>query len=177
MKYQTNDFNDSRIIFYQKELELYSKEFIEAEGMYDIFAMDTKKDLALGCIQYFIRRKNRDGWINESSNYRKNARNKYANTEDKIQKAKKNSDYMDRHFYTFDLNMVDDIEDEITQVWSDKNDSICENKVPANKLYDIFIKKYIPKFDNENIHSRFGDKPQQREVDWFDMLTKRHPEY
>lgn len=171
IKYQTKDYNDTKIIFYKKELERYSKEFIEAEGMYDIFAADTKKDLALGCIQYFIKRKNREEWIDIGSNYRKNARNKYANTEDKIQKAKKKSDYMGYHFYTFDLNMVNHIEDEITQVWSDKNDSICENKLPANELYEIFIEKYIPKFDDENIHSRFGSKPQQREIDWYELLT------
>ena len=35
--YQTNDYNNSKIIFYKKELERYSKEFVEAKEMYDIF--------------------------------------------------------------------------------------------------------------------------------------------
>ena len=173
IKYETKDYNNTKIIFYKKELELYSKEFIEAEGMYEIFESDVKKDLALGCIRYFIKREGSDNWLDEGATHRVSARNMYANTEDKIKKAKKKSDYMGHHFYTFDLNMVNHIEDEITQVWSDKNDSICENKLPANELYEIFIKKYIPKFDDENIHSRFGSKPQQREIDWFNILKEK----
>ena len=50
--YTTNDYNDSRIIFYKKELQEYSKDFIEAESMYNIFEADVKKDLALNCIEY-----------------------------------------------------------------------------------------------------------------------------
>jgi len=172
-QYKINDYNDSKIIFYNKELEKYSEEFINAEGMYDIFEADVKKDLALGCIKYFVRQKNRDSWIDEGSKYRKNARNKYANTEDKIKKAKKNSNYMGKHFYTFDLNMVNHIQDDITETWSDKNESICENKLSSNKLYEIFITKYIPKFDDENIHSQFGSKPQQREIDWYELLKEK----
>ena len=172
-QYKINDYNDSKIIFYNKELERYSEEFINANEMYEIFEADVKKDLALGCIQYFIRRKNRETWIDEGSNYRKNARNKYANTEDKIKKAKKNSDYMGKHFYTFDLNIVNHVVDEVTEVWSDKNESICENKLSSNELYEMFIKTYIPKFDDENIHSQFGSKPQQRQIDWYELLKEK----
>jgi len=141
--------------------------------MYDIFEADVKKDLSLGCIQYFIRRKNRETWIDEGSKYRKNARNKYANTEDKIKKAKQNSDYMGHHFYTFDLNIVNHVVDDVTKVWSDKNESVCKNKLSTNELYEIFIRQYIARFDNENIHSQFGSKPQQREIDWFNILKEK----
>jgi len=177
IKYQTSDYNNSKIIFYKKELEASSQDFIDANDMYEIFESDVKKDLALGCIQYFIKIKNRDDWIEEGSRFRKNARNKYANTEEKIKKAKNNSNYMGKNFYTFDLNMVNHIIDDITETWSDKNESICEQKVPIKDMYKIFVKKYIPKFENENIYSRFGDKPQQRETDWHNLLMKSNPEY
>ncbi len=75
-KYHTDDYNDTRIRFYQKELERYSKAFIEAEGMYDIFAADTKRDLALNCIEAALKDHNASDWINLGSNFRKNARNK-----------------------------------------------------------------------------------------------------
>jgi len=175
--YQTNDYNDTKIIYYQKELEKYSKEFIEAERMYDIFAADTKKDLALNCIQVSLKEHNVSDWIQVGSNFRKNARNKYANTEDKIKKAKKNSNYMSKHFYTFDLNMVNHIEDDITKTWSDKNESVCEKKLSTDDMYKMFIEKYISKFESENIHSQFGSTPQQREIDWFEILMKTHPKY
>jgi len=173
IKYQTNDYNDSRIIFYNRELEKYSKAFIEAEAMYDIFEADVKKDLALGCMQYFIRRKDKESWIEEGSNFRKNARNKYATTEEKLKKAKRNSNYMGHNFYTFDLNIVNHVVDDVTKVWSDKNESVCENKLSTNELYEIFIRKYIARFDSENIHSPFGSKPQQREIDWFNILKEK----
>jgi len=91
-KYKTNDYNNTRIIFYQKELETHSKAFIEAEGMYNIFVADTKIDLALNCIESSLKEHNASEWISTGSNFRKNARNKYANTEEKIKKAKKNAD-------------------------------------------------------------------------------------
>lgn len=82
---------------------------------------------------------------------------------------------MGHHFYTFDLNIVNHVVDEVTEVWSDKNESICEKQLSSYELYEIFIPKYISKFDDENIHSQFGTKPQQREVDWFKLLKeKRH---
>jgi len=173
IKYQTSDYNDSKIMFYNNELEKYSKEFIESESMYDIFEADVKKDLVLGCIQYFIRRKNKEIWIEEGSKFRKNARNKYASTEEKIKKAKRNSNYMGKHFYTFDLNIVNHVVDDVTKVWSDKNESVCKNKLSANELYEVFIENYIPRFDNENIHSEFGSKPQERDLNWYKILKEK----
>jgi uncharacterized RDD family membrane protein YckC len=174
--YQTNDYNNSKIIFYQKELEKYSKEFVEAKEMYDIFGADTKKDLALGCISYFLRKEGCDSWIDMGSKFRKNTRNKYAETKEKIKQAKRNENFMGKHFYTFDLNMVNHGVDKITKLWSDKNDSICENTVSVDELYDIFINKYIVEFENQNIHSPYGSKPQQRELDWFEILKYKHPD-
>jgi len=170
IKYQTNDYNDSKIIFYNKELEKYSKKFIEAEAMYDIFEADVKKDLALGCMQYFIRRKNKESWIEEGSNFRKNARNKYTITEEKIKKAKRNSNYMDKHFYTFDLNIVNHIEDDITETWSDKNESICEQKLSINNMYKIFVKKYTWEFPSSVCYDERGKK-------WFELFEQKQPKF
>jgi len=168
--YKPNDYNNSKIIFYKKELEQANEKFVDAESMYEIFEADVKKDLALGCIRYFIKREGNENWLDEGATHRVSARNKYANTEDKIKKAKKNSDYMGKHFYTFDLNIVNHVVDDVTEVWSDKNESICEKQLSSYELYEIFIPKYISKFDDENIHSQFGTKPQQREIDWYELL-------
>jgi len=173
IEYHPKDYNNSKIIFYKKEIEEASKIFIEAEEMYDIFKSDVKKDLALGCIRYFIKREGSDNWLDEGSTHRVSARNKYANSEDKIKKEKRNSNYMSKHFYTFDLNIVNHVVDDVTKVWSDKNESVCENKLSTNELYEIFIRQYITRFDSENIHSPFGSKPQQREIDWFNILKEK----
>jgi len=144
-KYQVNDLNDTKIIFYRKELEKHSKEFIDAEGMYDIFAADTKKDLALNCIQASLKEHNVSDWIEAGSDFRKNARNKYADTEEKIKKAKRNESYMGHHFYDYDMNDVNEIENDIASIWdAKKNKKTCDNLVPVSELFDAFMVRYIP---------------------------------
>ena len=145
MKYTTKDFNDSRIIFYNKELEQYSKAFVSADGMYDIFAADTKRDLALNCIQASLKEHNVSEWIEKGSSFRKNARNKYATTEETIKKAKKNEDYMGHHFYDYDLNDVNHIENELANIWdTSKNKNTCDKHLPVSELFDAFMVRYIP---------------------------------
>jgi len=142
--YQTKDFNDTRIIFYQKELERYSKEFIEAEGMYDIFASDVKRDLALNCIESLLQEHNQSNWLEMGDYFRKNARNKYANTNKKIQKAKRNEDWVGRNFYYYDLNDVNYIEEKIIDKWEPKkNTQTCNALMPIEQIYQMFLIKYV----------------------------------
>ena len=143
--YPTQDFNDSRILFYKKELERYSKEFIEAKGMYEIFAADVKKDLALNCIEAALKEHNVTNWIKMGSGFRKNARNKFANSEERIELAKRNEDWMGRHFYDYDLNDVNHIVDQIANIWEkDKNKQTCDALMPVEKMFDtLFMPKYI----------------------------------
>ena len=98
--YTVNDYSDSKIIFYNQELETNTKKFIEAKGMYEIFEADVKNDIALNCIEYFLAREhNESDWIEMGNGFRKNARNKYANTEVMIEKAKKIEDHMGKYLY------------------------------------------------------------------------------
>jgi len=157
MHYTTKDFNDTRIRFYQKELERYSKEFIEANGMYDIFAADTKKDLALNCIEAALKDHNVSDWIEMGSGFRKNARNKFANTKEMIKKAKANEDWMGHHFYDYDTNDVNHIEKKIANIWDPKvNKNTCDKLMPAAKMYDRFIQMYIP--NREEALGRYRDE-------------------
>ncbi len=191
--YTTNDYNDSRIIFYKKELQEYSKDFIEAESMYNIFEADVKKDLALNCIEYFLREHNETNWIDQGSNFRKNARNKYANTDEKIEKAKENEDYMGKHFYDYDLNDVNHIEDEIADVWGENtNKDTCQKNLSSEKMYEMFIVKYIKNrqeaLERDILESKSvkkGDFPNKefyiKEIEqtkeWLDILYKEYPDF
>ncbi len=168
--YSITDYNNTKIDFYNKELEKESKNFIDAIDMYSKFEADVKKDLALNCIKYFIRKYDSEHWIGAGSSYYKNARNKYADTEEKIQKAKDNESYMSHNFYTFDTNIVTDIQDEITQLWSDKNNSICEQKVSVEYLYGKFLPIYVKRFNE----SRMRD---ENDRDWLQVLKAVYPKY
>ena len=191
MHYTTRDHNDTRIRFYHKELDRYSKEFIEAEGMYDIFAADTKRDLALNCIEATLKDHNVSDWIDMGSNFRKNARNKYADTEARIKKAKANEDWMGRHFYDYDLNDVNHIERKIANIWEpEKNAKTCDALMPIEEMYRMFIEKYIPnrfevltrdrnEYDSAPSHGTldksFYARKVKKEKNWLNLLQKKHP--
>jgi len=193
-QYKTDDYNNSKIIFYNKELEKYSEKFMNANGMYEIFEADVKRDLALNCIQASLKEHNVSDWIEEGSHFRKNARNLYAQSEDQIIRAKKNANYMGKHFYDYDLNEVNDIVDQIANVWEiNKNKETCEKLLSVDKMYDnMFIYKYIDNREwalsryatewvnasyvgtlNKTYYSNQKDKTQE----WLNMLYKRYPSY
>ena len=173
--YTTNDYNDSRIQFYDVELRKYSRDFIEADEIYTIFEADVKRDLASGCIQYFVRRYDNDGWINMGSGFRQNARNSHTNTEEKIEKAKENESFLGHNFYTYDTNMVNDIEEDITKLWSDDNESVCEIEESVEVMYKGFIVTYLDRFISQNIQGYSA--PSKQEQEWYKTLQTRFPDY
>ncbi len=192
--YTVNDYNDSRIIFYNQELETNSQRYIEAKGMYEIFEADVKNDLALNCIEYFLAREhNVSNWIEMGSGFRKNARNKYANTEDMLGKAKKNENHMGKYFYYYDLNEVNHIADDIADKWEkDANTDTCQKMLPADQMYTMFVMKYIEnreealkrdkheyKYANTSgiLNKSFYKKKVEETSTWLKILYEKHPEY
>lgn len=192
--YTVDDYNDSRIIFYNQELETNSQKHIEANGMYEIFEADVKNDLALNCIEYFLAREhNVSDWIEMGSRFRKNARNKYANTEAMIEKSKKNEGHMGKNFYYYDLNDVNHIVDEIADKWDkDANTQTCQKMLPVDQMYTMFIMRYIENREEaleKDKHSYQYAKPSgmlnksfyKKEIketsEWLKTLYEKHPEY
>lgn len=193
-KYTVNDYNDSRIIFYNQELERNSQQFVMAEGMYSIFEADVKRDLSLNCIQYFLSQEhNESDWIEMGSSFRKNARNKYANTKERIKRAKKNESYMGRHFYDYDLNDVNHIIDDIADIWKqDANIETCQKMLPVNKMYTMFIMRYIENREKTlsndkweykhakltgTLNKSFYKKEIEQTYSWLEKLYEMHPDY
>ncbi len=188
---KTVDYNHTKIDFYKSELEKASANFIEAESMYDILHGRVKKDLSLNCIRFFLQKEGNEDWLKEGRAYKSNARNKYANTVERVKKAKKNADYMGHHFYDFDLNDVHEIEDEIADMWDiNANKNTCEKMLSSNKMYDMFIVKYIKnREDTKNRYTfdltREKDRSQRRflkrSIDqisvWLSVLYAKHPDY
>ena len=171
--YIIQDYNDTNIIYYNSLLEKSTKEFIDAEDTYSKFAADTKKDLALNCIEHFAKKHSGYNWYRENTNYRNHARNKYANTEEKIEQAKANSKFIDHNFYTFDLNSVNHKVDEITRISKDTNRSLCDEKKSVQELYDLFIPLYIPDYEFRVMRT----SPQNRNKEWYDILQTKHTDY
>lgn len=188
---KTVDYNNTKIDYYKSELEKAMAEFIEADNMYDILHGDVKKDLALNCIRFFVKKEGNDNWLDEGTAYRANARNKYANTTEKVKKAYKNEDYMGHHFYDYDLNDVNHIEDKIADMWDiNANTETCEQMIPAEKMYGLFILRYIENREEakqryvrevESTKDRKDREFYRGELDkitrWLEELHRKHPEY
>jgi len=190
--YSVNDYNDSKIIFYNKELEKYTQSFIDAEGMYDIFEADVKKDFALNCIDFFLKEHNESNWIEIGSHFRKNARNKYAKTQETIKKAKINESHMGKYFYYYDTNDVNHIEEEIVDIWDkDGNKESCQKMLPVEQMYEMFIIKYIKNRENALASDKnsykyatgkvlgkdFYQKEIKKTAAWLEILYQKHPNY
>lgn len=176
IKHKVKEYNNPKIMFYNSELIKYSKDFIDADDIYSKFKADTKKDLALDCIYYFVYQY--ESSYNNFSSYRNNARNLYANTESKIEKAKKNERFMSRNFYTFDSNIVNSVVNDITESPSKTQPSICNDTKTVDELYELFIPIYLDKYISSSIHNRYRDrKPSKKEMNWFNVLKLKHSLY
>jgi len=141
---KTQEYNNTKIDFYQKELEEVTGEFIEAEGMYNIFYGDVRKTLALNCISSFLKEEGNENWLREMRRYRDNARNKYATTVKRVKKAKKNERYIGQHFHDYGLGEANDIIDEVSNTREvEKNNQTCEKLLTSTTMYYTFLEKYI----------------------------------
>lgn len=192
--YSVNDYNNSKIKFYKQELEINTQKFIEAKGVYDIFESDVKNDLAFNCIEYFLAREhNESEWINMGSSFRKNARNRYTNTQEMINKAKKNADYMGKHFYYYDLNEVNHITDTVANIWKkDANRETCQKVLPVDEMYIMFVMPYIKSREEAlardkheyksakssgMLNKSFYKKNIEETSAWLEILYQKHPDY
>lgn len=189
--YKTVEYNNTKIDFYKTELEKASAQFIEADSMYEILHGDVKRDLALNCIAFFIKKAGNEDWRNESYKYRDNARNKYANTTERVKKAKKNESYLGHHFYDYDFGDIHHIEEEIANEWDvNGNKQTCEKTVSANDMYAIFLDKYIKNREETKIRwlddqsrrtsnkdKRFWSKQIDKIDAWIEELYKKSPNY
>lgn len=178
----TNHFNDKGIIFYNKALQKYTQSFINATEVYGLFEMDTKKNIALTCIRTSLKEHNASHWIEILNGFENNARNRYANTSETIQKAKKNEQYMGEHFYEYHLN-------DISRV-IEGNTHICKKLLPIDDIYDTLILQYIRKREMDLYGNRllfhgassvgrfnkdFYEKQIYQGVQWLNILYQKYP--
>lgn len=168
--YQTNDFNDTVILFYKKELEKYTREFIDADKMYEIFESRIKYGLALDCIRTRLDIYTED--IEMGNWYRRNARNEYLDTEKKVKKSKNNEAYLFEYGDVYDLKLANKIIDNILIIKENGNNTICEQKYPINKIYKLFIDIYSSSYYKQNI-SVAPSQVDIKQKKWYEILEKR----
>jgi len=136
----TNDYNDSRIIFYNNELEVASRVFIDANNDYDIFKAFSKKEMSLDCISVALNDHNKSGAFKLLGGFKQNARNKYANKNKMlIDKYRDNKRSFDKNIDYYVSTIMDDPFLFLNKIMPKR----CEEKVPVEQMYRALIPKYI----------------------------------
>ncbi|WP_373071052.1 hypothetical protein [Sulfurimonas sp.] len=176
-------YNDLRIDFYKSELEKSSKKFVYAQSPADIFKSDVQIRIARECIVYFIQEhKKNTSMIKEGYGIERNARNKFAITEELIEKTKENEKHIDVNANLYDYGLVNELIDDLTNMWHKENKkSYCDKNSSVEKMYSLFKVNYINKFtqeyklrkDNtsflsENLRQEINDKKEK----WIKLINQ-----
>ncbi len=174
--YKELDYNDSTILFYKKELEKEYSKFIYADNIVDIFKSHVKLDIAESCIEYRLKKHNEKNWIEKGTAFSKNIRNKIVNRDKKLIKKLKNINYkLELGFYTYDFNLISNEIGKITNLWGENEDnqSLCNKKKDIDKLYNIFLDRYLEKYIASHIEIETEKKK------WLNKLlkTSKNPLY
>jgi len=131
--YEAEDYNDSRIKYYVHQLDDSSEELIHSDILYDDVVARIKIEISLKCIRYL--RVELDPIKNygttQIDNFRRNARNRSAVTEDLIKKSIKKEKNR-----RYDSRVPSNTTFSITQ----KN---CEEEVPVNTIFTKVMPRYI----------------------------------
>ncbi len=142
----SNDFNDSKIIFYKSEIEKSSKAYMDANDDYALFRAFSEKEIGLKCIKVLLSKHTDNANIYKLSEaFSKNSRNKYAQTKSLIAKYKEN----DTHFKNREFSYTSGITQSFSRFLDTNMPNSCEEKVSVEKMYRLFLPIYIKKKEME----------------------------
>ncbi|MCZ2846179.1 MAG: ankyrin repeat domain-containing protein, partial [Candidatus Bathyarchaeota archaeon] len=178
----TIDNNDPVIAYYNNELEVYMKEFIDAKSAYDILASRIQYGFALECINRQLK-KQRVDWTEESDHYRRNAINHYALSAEKIRQLQKNESILSEKEKFFNFNLIKSIESKLLDSIPANKRNVCMEKIPVKDIYSTFMNLYIDQYDTSFMnlyisrHKAISQKNHKKKNEWFTTLEKYHSSY
>ena len=181
--YQTNDYNDSRIIFYNTELENYTQSFMHASTNYDIFKSFSQQEIAFQCITILLDEYRENNDSNIADKFKLNARNKYINNVKLISRAYQNEKFISRYF----THSATYITDPIRDILRKEMPNPCADKVSIEKIYHVFISHHI-KLISEQIENRknnmsttnnknYSKQKVNNLISWLNKLHAHNPQY
>jgi len=166
---------------YKHALEDASKQLIDSEDMYDTFEADTKRQIALQCIEIFIKEHNttkKDERDTQLFYFKWNARNHYARTEKLIKKSMKSETFLQK------INNIIFIPNDGYYLTSPDVgiENSCKNELPVDVIYKKFMPFYIKgqesKLDNFRIRAITDysvKKYHKRQKKWLQTLYEKYP--
>lgn len=176
MHYDTEDYNDSRIIFYNNALKESSQKFLLAENMYDIFEANTKRDIALDCIRLLRKEHNATTKYqvdNQINWFKQNAINSYTSSEDNVKKSVENENYLRKHSLEYNSYSLPEIYKQLP--------NRCTEQLSVDTIYNKFIPQYIKsqerRIDNYYITYNPKEPIRKRYKQWLRTLYEKYPQY
>jgi len=181
--YQTNDYNDSRIIFYNTELENYTQSFMHASTNYDVFKSFSQQEMAFQCITILLDEYSENNDSNIADKFKLNARNKYINNVKLISRSYQNEKFISRYFTHSAIYITDPIRDILRKEMPNS----CADKVSIEKIYQVFISHHI-KLISEQIENRknnmsttnnknYSKQKVNNLISWLNKLHAHNPQY
>ena len=178
-QHSINDYNDSRIIFYAKQLREDTKKFLETETFVSKFEYYNKIIIEEKCIQYYFREHNETDYYDNSMKYYETVRNKLLTNKELV------SIYLDKvhdldskhwlHYPNQHYQIIDNMTDtDLHKLGS----SMCDQQLTSNDFYKVFLAKYL----RGNIVSHYNDRSEKfisihHEIDeWLHTIAKQSDE-
>ena len=174
--YNTEDYNDSRIIFYNNELKESSEKFLLADNMYDIFEANSKREIALECIKLLRQEHNSTQKYQVDKQikwFKQNAINYYTSSEDKVKKSIENENFLRKHSLEYNSYSLSEIYKQFP--------NRCTERLSVHTIYDKFIPLYIKSQERriDNYHITYNPKEsiRKRYKQWLRTLYEKYPQY
>ena len=176
----TNDYNDSRIIFYNNELEEASRAFIDANNDYDIFKAFTKKEMSLDCISVALNEHNKSGTFKLLKGFKRNARNKYGYNKVLIEKTRENERSFSKNIDYYRSTIIDPSSIFLRKIMPNR----CEEKVAVEKMFSAFIPRYIELTEERGYEYKkmlptlknpsYARRKMEHLYDWAEVVCNRY---
>lgn len=138
---------DARMVFYQREIEKATRDFIEADNAYGVFEADVKREFALSCMIKILTETMGKKFVSfhQVSGYKRNARNEYVNATNSKGRSMNNEALVKKNssLYSYPLAsgygsyMLDhDFPDR------------CSKKMSVDSMYEKYLPIYLEAKEN-----------------------------
>ncbi len=128
-------YHDENISHYSSVYADAYNSFLEAKTDEDILEADIKKEMAIDCLHYFFNKKGEEEFLEKAWAIRKQINTALENSMQRTINAKQKVRAMGQHFYDYNSNEINRIEEKVTNFWKPQEDSICTQRVSADELY------------------------------------------
>ena len=135
--YEAEDYNDSKIKYYIRELDVNSKKLLRSDNIYDDVVANIKRGIALECIKFFRKEHNatkKHQADMQIENFMLNARNRSTTTDDMREISIKKEKFLRYNHTRSEYGLTNP---------SLKLQESCQKTIPVNTIFKQVMPVYI----------------------------------